>query len=168
MSRTGRIRSFFGDQEYDFFLNAGALMELEEALDIGVGAIYALSQPGPGMPFGQVRLRHVRLVIRLALIGGGMDKMAAAQMVERHVVPPDLGDCALLARSICGAAIVGVEEKRQGEPEGEAASPSPTAASTGLPSTEPPAPRASPPAKSAPPASGKSPSSSRATAKRTA
>ena len=169
MSRTGKIRSFFGDAEHDFFLGGAQLMELEDTLDMGVGAVYALSQPVPNMPFGQVRLRHVRQVIRLALVGGGLDKMTAAQLVERHVAPPDLGDCALLARSICGAAIVGVEEKRPGEPDGEAAaSPSPTAASTGSPSTAPPAPRASRPAKSARRASGKSPSSSKATAKPTA
>ena len=150
MSRTGKIRVFFGDAEHDFCLRIGELIELEEKTGDGVGLLYAKMQPAAGLPMGQIPVVATREVLRLGLIGGGdVGKMEAARLVERHCVPPDLGEYAKLAMVVLGVAIVGMPEEEAvaaapGEPTGDGdPSPFPTAEPAGPAISTPPARSAS-------------------------
>jgi hypothetical protein len=166
MSRTSKVRHFFGDGEHDFQLNIGELVELEEDLDAGAGLVRARLTPSISLPFGEVRVKDIRSVLRLGLVGAGMPKERAWLMVDRHVRAGDLGECALLAYLVVSRALAGSEEEPAGEPKGRGkrarSSPSRTAARAGQSSTRPAAPSASPRPRSTPRRSGSSHTSSKA------
>jgi hypothetical protein len=168
MSRTSKVRRFFGDADHDFQLNIGELVELEEDLNAGAGLVRARLTPGLQLPFGEARVKDIRTVLRLGLVGGGMPKERAWLMVERHVRGGDLGECALLAYVVVSAALVGSPEEALGERKGRGkragSRHSRTAAPAGRSSTAPAAPSASPPPRSTPRRSGSSSRSSKASA----
>jgi hypothetical protein len=118
MSRTSKVRHFFGDGEHDFQLNIGELVELEEDLNAGAGLVRARLAPGLQLPFGEARVKDIRTVLRLGLVGGGMPKERAWLMIERHVRAGDLGECALLAYVVVSAALAGAPEEALGERKG--------------------------------------------------
>lgn len=166
MSRSATIGPFFlGEGRFEFRLGLGELEQLEE------GRVRAAARFG--FPLGeasierillrlgdsQLILDEVRQVLRLGLIGAGMDKERALTLVERHVVPPDLKEQALLAYGVLSAALVAGDGEDQpgggegqGEPKGRRAkrSVSPTAERGGGSTTAKAPKRASRPRRSAP------------------
>jgi hypothetical protein len=140
VSRTACVRQFFGNTKHDFRLRVAELEELEEETGVGYGQIWAEMTPTPMAPFGFFHVKRVRTVLRLALVGGGMDKERAYELVERHAVPPDLGRAAVIAHLALGAVCVGVPEEPLGERKGRGKTTgrrSPTAAPAGATSTKP-------------------------------
>jgi hypothetical protein len=110
MSRSAKVRRFFGDGDHDFALRIGECEELEETFSAGLMPI--LSR------VSEVRTKEIREVLRLALIGGGMEKEPAARLVERHVEPAYLAECSVLASEVLSAVIAGAPEEPLGEPRG--------------------------------------------------
>lgn len=139
MNRTGNVRLFLGEGEFDFALLMGQLMELEQLTGDGIFVTWNKLMNGTW------KIADIRETLRLGLVGGGMAKKDAYDLVTRHLQPGYLADLCLLAQSVAGAACIGVPgETCSGEGEGAAAAPiSPTAGSPGETSSPPPPPGAS-------------------------
>ena len=137
MTRSAKVRAFFGDREHDFALLIGQCVELQELTDCGLGECLSRVE--------QLRVKEMKEVIRLGLVGAGMDKHEAFRLMERHVVAGELGVCGSLAFQIVAAAITGAEDEPLGESKGDGTSesPSPAESSDGPSSTAPPPPPAS-------------------------
>lgn len=144
MTASALVRLFFGEGDFDFRLPIGALQELE---DVRAPRLAAFGF-GPGeascerilgrLHSGCALIAEVREVLRLGLVHGGMEKMAAHDLVARHLSEGSLLECARIAHAVLGAALVGapddVPDFPPGEPtgEGETTAPaSPTDASAG-------------------------------------
>lgn len=72
------VMQFFGDQEHRFHLSPDMVMELERRTGSGIGAIY---RRFIAADFGFADLVEV---IRLGLIGGGMEPKEAASLVTTY------------------------------------------------------------------------------------
>jgi hypothetical protein len=166
MSRSARVTTFFGEDDFEFRLAIGQLEELEE-MRLAVLA-------GLGLPAGEASVQkilerlgsgsaligEIKAVLRLGLVGAGMEKPEAARLVNRHVTDGELQTCCLAAFAVLSAAWVGsandqpdgkAEGPAPGEPQGEATvSSSPTARRAGASSTASVRRSASTPASSAP------------------
>ena len=72
------VRQFFGDAEHVFKLDPGMIVALEKVAGAGIGAI--------GRRFFGAEFTHGDLVgvLRLGLIGGGMDPKDAADLVTTY------------------------------------------------------------------------------------
>jgi hypothetical protein len=79
MSRTGRISADFAGEQYDFCIRIGELVELQEKCEAGPGMVLMR------LMANQWRVEDIPAVIRLGLIGGGMDPVSASRLVRRHV-----------------------------------------------------------------------------------
>lgn len=142
MSRDAGIRLFLGEGEFDFALRIGELRLLEESRSRSLAA-HGFS-PGEAclermlgrLIGGGWLIEEVREILRLGLVGGGMRKERAYDLVERHVAPPDLMACASTAYAVLAAALVGSPEDQpgggdpSGEPPGEATDTAPTSSPT--------------------------------------
>lgn len=137
MSRSARVRAFFGDQDYDFALLIDQCVELQETTDCGLFELLARVE--------NLRVKEIKAVIRLGLIGAQMGKEEAYRLTERHVVPGELGACGSIASKIIARAITGAEDEPLGEQKGEGTneSLSPGEKSDGPISMAPPPRRAS-------------------------
>ena len=113
MSRSAKVRAFFGAADYDFALRIGEVEELQETLDCGL--MMTLQR------VTDIDVSAIRPVLRLGLIGGGLGKEAAFRLVVRHVAPGYLVDVARVAGDVVRAAMLGAEDERLGEPAGETA-----------------------------------------------
>lgn len=118
MSRTAKVVAEFAGDEHDFCLRWGEIVELQEARD--AGPAWLLTR----MIGGQWLVQDVSEIIRLGLVGGGMDAKAARKLVRTNVEqrPLDLGGedgLFMLAVKILSAAIHGAEDE-PGKPEGRA------------------------------------------------
>lgn len=107
MSAVGTRRIIWSNGEDDFCAaKIGTILAIEEKCNAGVGEVYAR------LINGTWRICDVREVIRLALIGGGMDSKTAQKTVEIHVDmnPEGLVPSIILAQSILEAVLVGVKD----------------------------------------------------------
>lgn len=111
MSRSAKVRAFFGDADQDFALLIGQCVELQELTGCGLGVSLGRIE--------QFWVNDVKQVLRLGLIGGGMAKEQAYRLVERHVVSGELGVCADVAFKVVAAAIAGVPDEPLGGAKGE-------------------------------------------------
>lgn len=111
MSRSAKIRTFFGDRDYEFCLLIGQCVELQEITDCGLAVTLVRLQ--------QFHVRDIKEVLRLGLIGGGMKSEDAFRLVERHVVSGEIGQGADVAYRVVAAAIAGVPDEKLGESKGE-------------------------------------------------
>lgn len=114
MSRSARVRRFFGDDEHEFRLGIGEAETLDE--ETGFGLMQLLDR---------VPLMHVaelRAILRNGLIGGGMKRIDAFALVKRHLVEGYLVEAADVAGAVLVACIRGVEDDPPttgvGEPQG--------------------------------------------------
>ena len=107
------IRLDFGPDEQRFALHIGELRELEEARHAGTGAIYRRCLTGDW------HVDDIREIIRLGLIGGGMDPQLALAMTRRYVDDCPWGDNHLIALAVIDAAISGPPIRGEEEPKGE-------------------------------------------------
>lgn len=154
MSRSARVTRFFGGEDRVFALRIGEAEELQETFDCGLLPL--------ATRVAAVDVRAVREVLRLGLIGGGMEgpgeRERAARLVRRHLVPGELVAAADVALAAINAACRGAEDERLGEPAGETATTtlSPEGSSDTATSTASEASSAGAPTPSAAPPSGSS------------
>lgn len=71
-------RQFFGDAEYPFLISPDLVIELERKAGAGIGSI------SRRLYAGDHYFAELTEIIRLALIGGGMDAKDAAALVETY------------------------------------------------------------------------------------
>jgi hypothetical protein len=75
------IRRFFGEEEHPFALTPETIAELERKLNAGIAEIY-------GRVMGaRFRFGDLVEIIRLGLIGGGMNPQAAMALVDTYAKP---------------------------------------------------------------------------------
>lgn len=134
--RDARLRGVvFGDDEYDFRLGWGEIVELQEKL--GCGPHFLLNR----LQTGEWLVQDISQIIRLGLIGGGLEPVAAVRLVKRYVEERPPLENHHLAFVVLTAGLMGSSEEPVGEPK--AASPdqpsmtSRTEKSDLPPSTEP-------------------------------
>lgn len=114
MSRDAKIELDWADDTYTFRLAWGQLIELQEKCD--AGPFVVLNR----LSTGQWRMADVSEVIRLGLIGGGLEPKQALQLVRDYVESRPPLENVMMARGILGIAIQGVPDEKPGEAEGEA------------------------------------------------
>lgn len=109
MSRDAQLSLDWADGHYTFRLPWGQLIVLQEELDSGPFEV--LRRLG-GFEW---RMQDISTVIRLSLIGGGIEPSKALQLVKNYVeTRPPLENVAF-ARGILGVAIQGVPDEKPGE-----------------------------------------------------
>lgn len=98
-------RAFFGDGEHDFCLTDPMLAELEKISGLGVGALY----------FQMLNLAYpaenLREVIRLGLVGGGMNPEQAKRLCDAYAVNRPIAEVLGLAFEIMSARWTGKTDK---------------------------------------------------------
>jgi hypothetical protein len=114
VSRTALVTAEFGGEERAFCLRWGELMELQEKCDAGPGTVLMR------LVANQWRLEDVPTVIRLGLIGAGMDHASASRLVRSHIEgrPQDIGGedgLGILAVKILSAALHGAPDEPPGK-----------------------------------------------------
>ncbi|THK38104.1 gene transfer agent family protein [Ensifer sp. MPMI2T] len=111
MSRSAAIDLDWGDSTYRFALRWGELAELQERVDAGPYVVLHR------LHSHQWRIEDISNVIRLGLIGGGMEPAAALRKVRTYVEsrPPLENHSHALA--ILSAGLLGAPEEPVGEPE---------------------------------------------------
>lgn len=133
MSRNGSLTSDFADGTYEFRLAWGELIKLQEARDTGPYLVLNRLLNGGWM------VQDISDVIRLGLIGGGMEAVKALKLVRSYVEGSVPLENLVLAQRVLGAALIGSTEEELGK-KSEAASQtsqnSPTESSDLPPSTE--------------------------------
>ena len=88
---------FFGDAEYVFALTDPMVTELERLSDRGIGAIYkrTIAQDFAASDLGRI--------IRLGLIGGGMNPATAHELVETYAIDRPFAETFPLALDVLDA-----------------------------------------------------------------
>lgn len=118
-----------------FLLRIGELEALDDQTESGVLDLrYRLSQgvQRGSLAYAPVKVREVMSCLRLGLIGGGMDRIAADRKVRQAFEDGDISELNLLSYAIISKAFAGKEHDPVGEAKGEAgktavsASPAPT------------------------------------------
>jgi len=104
-NRNGQIELDFGDGTYLFRLGWGELQKLQEACDAGPFAIF--SRLGD-MTF---KAQDIREILRLGLIGGGLEPTAALRLVRSYVEERPLMENVPLAQTVLGMALIGAPEE---------------------------------------------------------
>lgn len=128
MSRSARIVIDWADGTFPFRLTIEHLAELQEKTGAGPWYIqWALSMmlvaaQGVLTPPKEASPAYVVETIRLGLIGGGMEPVAALKKVRAYVGSGQLSEHIPLAFAIIGAALQGVEEDEPEKPVAESAS----------------------------------------------
>jgi len=108
-NRNGQVELDFGDGTYCFRLGWGELQKLQEACDAGPFAIF--SRLGD-MSF---KAQDIREILRLGLIGGGLEPSKALALVRDYVEERPLMENVPLAQAVLGAALVGAPEEETGK-----------------------------------------------------
>lgn len=110
----------WADGEHEFRLRWGELIELQQQCDAGPGFILAR------MFSGQWRMEDISHIIRLGLIGAGMEPGKALNLVRTYVEQRPPRESLDLAIAILGAAVDGIldgEEDAEKLSSGEAEAP---------------------------------------------
>ncbi|WP_375458888.1 gene transfer agent family protein [uncultured Enterovirga sp.] len=139
MSSDGSITLLWGDGEHRFRLAIGQLRELQTKCN--AGPLEILDR----LANRTWRIDDARETIRLGLIGGGMEPIAALERVLNYVDARPPMESLQTAQAVLIAAIIGVPDDPvgQGKAEGEA-----TAGSSSQPFTAVAQPSAGPPDRS--------------------
>lgn len=95
------IQASWGDGEHEFRLRYGELDDLEKASGDEVQIIFGK------LLEGRVKLRVVRDIIRLGLIGGGMPSADALKLVTRYFGETTIQAETWIAARILGVAVAG-------------------------------------------------------------
>jgi hypothetical protein len=136
MSRDGSFEAQFADDDFVFRLAWGELIKLQEARDCG--PLVILERLGNG----HWRVEDIREVVRLGLIGGGLDPGKALKLVRLYVEQRPPFENLALAQRILGSSLVGVSDEELEHTPGKAeapsgSTPSSEASSVSEPSTPP-------------------------------
>lgn len=136
----GQVALDFGDGTYTFRLTVNGAIELEQKCDAPFTVV--LNR----LAAGAYKINDVREVIRLGLIGGGLDPTKALKVVRQYVDDRPIAESWPVARAVLMGLMFGFEAEPLGDTasgEAEAATPESPNASTPPPSTETPASSAS-------------------------
>jgi len=106
-NRNGQIELDFGDGTYLFRLGWGELQKLQEACDAGPFAIFARLGD---MTF---KAQDIREILRLGLIGGGLEPTAALKLVRSYVEERPLMENVPIAQTVLGMALIGAPEEEE-------------------------------------------------------
>jgi hypothetical protein len=112
VSRDASITLTWADGDYVFRLGYGELMQLQEACDAGPMWILSRLQ----MPTAENRgwrVQDVAHVLRLGLIGGGLDPIKALRLVREYVEARPPMESLRHAQAVLSAALVGAPEEAQ-------------------------------------------------------
>lgn len=109
MSRDASIELPFADGDYLFRLAWGELIKLQEACDTGPYVIL------DRLLTGRWRVEEISHVIRLGLIGGGMEPIPARKLVQSYVEQRPPLENLVIAQRILGAGVVGTSEEVVGK-----------------------------------------------------
>jgi hypothetical protein len=114
MARDARVDLDWADGTFSFRLAWWQLVELQEKTGCGPYVVFGR------LNTGQWRMEDITHVIRLGLIGGGMDPASALQKVRTYVEDRPPLENVLMAQAILSAGLHGAPEENVGEIEGEA------------------------------------------------
>lgn len=104
----------WGDGEHVFALRLAQIEELQEKVDCGPLALMQRLRDG------NWREADLRQVIRLGLVGGGMEPIAALKLLDRYVFPArPLMEAVVPAQAILSAALWGVEDDQPGKDQAD-------------------------------------------------
>ncbi|NSY68946.1 gene transfer agent family protein [Agrobacterium tumefaciens] len=109
MMRDARVSFDWADGTYSFRLAWGELGELQEKCDAGP---YLVLQR---LHSGAWRIEDITNIIRLGLIGGGMEPAPALKLARRYVEDRPPMENLVPAQVILSAALTGTPEERVGE-----------------------------------------------------
>lgn len=107
--RDARVTFDWGDGTHSFRLAWGQLGELQEKTDTGP---YLVLQR---LHSGAWRIEDISNIIRLGLIGGGMEPAAALRLVRTYVEDRPPMENLIPAQVILSAALTGAPEENVGE-----------------------------------------------------
>jgi len=122
MSRDARIIRDFGDGTYSFRLGIGELVELQEQCDCGPWYLMAMfasldkASLHPD-PVKGLSPKHTSHIVRLGLIGGGMEPVTALKKVRHYVEQRPANEYLNLAFEVLVAALEGAPDEEVGEPD---------------------------------------------------
>jgi hypothetical protein len=107
--RDASVTLDWGDGTYLFRLGWGELEKLQEAVDAG-----------PWMTLGRLvrkecKVSEISHTIRLGLIGGGMEPVAALKLTRAYVEERPPAENLAFARDILAVALYGAPEEKLGE-----------------------------------------------------
>jgi hypothetical protein len=111
MSRDAKVTLTWADGDYVFRLGWGELAELQEKTDAGP---YVVLQR---LLSGQWRIEDISNVIRLGLIGGGLEPPKALRLVRTYVEARPPLENHPVAYAVLSAGLMGAEDEPVGEPE---------------------------------------------------
>lgn len=124
----GLITKDWADGTYSFRLAYGQWLELQEAVNCGPLELYV------NMLQRKWRVQHIREIIRIGLMGGGAEPVAALRLVKRYVEERPIVESVQIALEIVAASLALPQGE---ETPGEAVAASPNSAESTLPpSTE--------------------------------
>ncbi|MBX4992894.1 hypothetical protein ABID08_002067 [Rhizobium binae] len=111
MSRDAKITLTWADGDYTFRLGWGELAELQEKTDAG-----------PYVVLNRLHTHHWRIedlsnVIRLGLVGGGLEPVKALKLVRTYVEARPPMENHPYAVAILSAGLIGAEDEPLGEDE---------------------------------------------------
>lgn len=109
MSRDATVTFDWGDGTHSFRLAWGQLGELQEKCDAGP---YVVLQR---LHSGAWRVEDISNIIRLGLIGGGMEPAPALKLVRAYVEARPPMESLVPAQVILSAALMGAPEEAVGE-----------------------------------------------------
>lgn len=110
MSRDARVELDWADGTYQFRLAWGQLAELQEKTDAGPYVVLRRLMESTWF------LTDISQVIRLGLIGGGMEPSKALQMVRTYVEDRPPVENLPTAQAVMMAACMGAPDDKVGEP----------------------------------------------------
>lgn len=110
MSRDAKVMLPFADGDYEFRLAWAELLMLQESRNCGPFVVL------DRLTSGQWMIEDIAEVLRIGLIGGGIEPGKAVKMVRSYVqgFPPMLN--LVFAQQVLGAALVGAADEIVGEP----------------------------------------------------
>lgn len=127
MSRDASVTLDWADGTYLFRLRQGELMQLQEVTD--AGPMWVLNRMMNPTPENRGwRVEDIQSVIRLGLIGGGMDPIKALKLMRKYVEERPPVENLLFAQAILAAGVMGVQDgdelkKNEVTPSGSMTSP---------------------------------------------
>lgn len=134
MSRDASVTLDFADGTYVFRLAWGQLIELQEKCDAGPLVVMRRLEQGTWL------VQDVSNILRLGLIGGGMEPIPALKLVRRYVEDRPPLENLLRAQAVLTIAMMGApdEDVKKKRRTARPSTPSPTANSGSRPSTDQP------------------------------
>lgn len=105
MSRDGSISFDWADGLHNFRLPLSQLRELQEKTGVGPMRLFQRLMDGSW------RVDDAREIMRLGLIGGGMEPAQALRLVQRYVDVRPLAEAQAPAMLVLGAALHGTDQE---------------------------------------------------------